>query len=352
MVRGIAAGPYHAGMENEDRERVHRAWLDGTTQIVCATMAFGLGINKLAVRFVIHFSMPPSLEAFYQESGRAARDGQLARSILLFKPADVTRQSTRGWDSQGSRAVEQCYEMAAWADDVERCRRVRIASHFGEAPPPCAGAAACDVCRAKRGARDGAAACARVDASELLLSIAAILSGTPRSRSTAAASAASKAKRYTLLQLVDAARKARPRAWTKAWPKRLVARAILAAIRDGVLIEEFAHTAYSTNSYVAVGATMGLVKDGTVTVTVAVRSCTSSAPGNRAGASPPPTAGTTRPSTKRKRAPRGQACAKKSEQAYAKKSVVKANAQANATSEGGAFDLALSLDSSSDDDFE
>ena len=361
---GFNAGMYHAGMEDDDRKRVHERWLVGVIQIVCATMAFGLGINKLAVRFVIHYSMPSSLEQFYQESGRAARDGKLARSVLLFSPSDVVRQSTRGWDSQGRAAVEQCYEMSKWCDEfnVGQCRRERIARHFNESLKCVAGSdSSCDVCRraSQSASSNDAQTAATIDASPLVLAIAATLAG----RRNAAASSSSKASggatraRYTLLQLVDAVRKGRPRAWTKLWPKRRVARVILAAIRVDALCEAFTHTAYSTNSYIEVGPTMELVKEGVVAVQISV--LVLSAAGKTAGKKTQVKATKKKKKKKGSRGGEEQRAGEPPPKRTRTRKQVDSEAVATVRGKGGrerekrgAFDLQLSYSSGESDDFE
>ncbi|MGI5479548.1 RecQ family ATP-dependent DNA helicase [Streptomyces lavendofoliae] len=86
---GLAAAAYHAGLRGEERSRVHDAFLDGTLDVVVATSAFGMGIDKEDVRFVLHASIPGSLDAYYQEIGRAGRDGKPALAVLHYRPEDT-----------------------------------------------------------------------------------------------------------------------------------------------------------------------------------------------------------------------------------------------------------------------
>jgi ATP-dependent DNA helicase RecQ len=88
---GLAADYYHAGLTNTERGKKHDAWLKGKMRVIVATNAFGMGIDKPDVRFVIHFDPPDSLEAYFQEAGRAGRDGKKAAAVLLFNNADKAR---------------------------------------------------------------------------------------------------------------------------------------------------------------------------------------------------------------------------------------------------------------------
>jgi ATP-dependent DNA helicase RecQ len=90
---GIKAGYYHGQMRKSDRDRVQQDWMDEKTPVVVATTAFGMGINKANLRYVVHYDLPASLEAYYQEAGRAGRDGLPARAILIYDPRDRNIQS-------------------------------------------------------------------------------------------------------------------------------------------------------------------------------------------------------------------------------------------------------------------
>jgi ATP-dependent DNA helicase RecQ len=106
--RGLRAGAYHAGRAAGDREEVHRAFLDDELDVVVATSAFGMGIDKPNVRYVAHADAPDSLDSYYQEIGRAGRDGEQARAVLHYRPEDLgVRQyfATTSVDEEALRAV-------------------------------------------------------------------------------------------------------------------------------------------------------------------------------------------------------------------------------------------------------
>lgn len=145
--RGIAAAGYHAGMENSLREKVQQAFQRDNVQVVVATIAFGMGINKSNVRFVAHFDLPRSIEAYYQETGRAGRDMLPAEAVLFYDPADY------GWlqkilqekPESPQRAIEQ-HKLQAMGDFAESqtCRRLVLLNYFGEnRQTPCQN---CDIC--------------------------------------------------------------------------------------------------------------------------------------------------------------------------------------------------------------
>ena len=150
---GIAAEHYHAGLNDAVRAAVQWRWMRHDIRVIVATIAFGMGIDKPDVRFVIHFTMPKNIEGFYQESGRGGRDGLPCRSILLFSHADRRRLLSmleRNANGVGHEAVrlqkEAVRRMAAWCLDDVTCRRVTILEHFGERFDPRACSGTCDNC--------------------------------------------------------------------------------------------------------------------------------------------------------------------------------------------------------------
>lgn len=136
---GIPARPYHAGMTNNQRENMQRGWMNDEFHVIVATIAFGMGIDKPDVRYVIHNSVPKSVEAFYQESGRCGRDGEISYSYLFYSYSDVIRLQ-KLIRSEKSRPSAHCLDghfenlqqMASYCENKVDCRRYLQLLHLGE----------------------------------------------------------------------------------------------------------------------------------------------------------------------------------------------------------------------------
>ena len=153
---GVSAKPYHAGLTSAERTKHQESFLRDDVRVITATIAFGMGINKPNVRFVVHYDLPKNLESYYQETGRAGRDGLPSECVLLFSAGDVAKQLhfiDEKSEKEARIARAQLQQMVHYAETRE-CRRATLLEYFGEtfSQVPCD---ACDNCLQPRETFDG-----------------------------------------------------------------------------------------------------------------------------------------------------------------------------------------------------
>ncbi len=155
--RGFSALPYHAGLDSDVRAKNQESFLRDDTRIICATIAFGMGINKPNVRWVIHHDLPKNIEGYYQETGRAGRDALPSDCLLLFSAGDAAKQThfieemSNPQEQQSART--QLRQMMHYAE-CSTCRRRELLTYFGEDVPD-ANCETCDNCQEPRATYDG-----------------------------------------------------------------------------------------------------------------------------------------------------------------------------------------------------
>jgi RecQ family ATP-dependent DNA helicase len=155
---GIGAVPYHAGLSTEERIQCQSKWISNEVgyDIIVATTAFGMGINKEDVRFVIHWNLPKTIEGYYQEAGRAGRDGKASVCLLFYSREDYRRLLSRSTFSDGKRQ-EQAKQIAMrtnslkalidYCESTSKCRHQMLMQYFGESNVQGCCDFACDFCK-------------------------------------------------------------------------------------------------------------------------------------------------------------------------------------------------------------
>ncbi|KAM4663492.1 ATP-dependent DNA helicase Q5 [Discoglossus pictus] len=158
--RGVVSKPYHAGLKAADRTSIQNEWMDGTVPVIVATISFGMGVDKANVRFVAHWNIAKSMAGYYQESGRAGRDGKQSFCRLYYSRTDRDQvsflikkeisqaQVKRGDTKASDKAAMAGFEVMVSFCEEMGCRHAVIASYFGDEKPQCN--KACDICKNPR----------------------------------------------------------------------------------------------------------------------------------------------------------------------------------------------------------
>uniref|UniRef100_A0A673KG02 ATP-dependent DNA helicase n=1 Tax=Sinocyclocheilus rhinocerous TaxID=307959 RepID=A0A673KG02_9TELE len=252
--KNILAQPYHANMEPSDKSLVHQRWSSKKIQVVVATVAFGMGIDKADVRFVIHHTISKSIENYYQESGRAGRDDGSADCIVFFGFADIFRISTMVvMENTGQQKLQN---MVAYCQNVDRCRRAMMAIHFDEVWNDDECNQMCDVCRHDYITMD--------------------ITKHARDVVTIVEMASSMDEKLTPLKVCDAwlgkgPAKHRKTIKVTSLSRLEVESVIIHLLLHGYFSEDFSFTPYTTHFYLKLGRKAALLKNGNHSITMKMR---------------------------------------------------------------------------------